>query len=379
MKRAVYVALAVVFALGAMASLSLAGPNVGNDNQQGSLLVFSKVVVKGTVDKNNKWVTVTEDTLLHLVNNFRGAVGDNGDVLVECYWMNEAQANGSFSIALTHTDPYDMWASDRLPGRKVDPAATVFPTPAIGLGEFKCFAVAPDFSSQIKFNFLFGNAMIFDFVNGTAEQYSSYNFRAIPGVNRAKVGTAGTIKLDGIEYDGCPARVMGSFIPPLAAVADFAYVVDAVTTDLTLVPCTQSLGQDTVPVYGKAEMLFWDYDETRLDTVYVCYKCWMETTLDAVPVTSLGVTKVEGFKIFNEIDGDIAYFEARGVNSNACPNPVTAIPIIGVLRSAAMVNGQLATFATGLNQTSTLWTGAAPTITWGNETDPDPNPELSGR
>ena len=58
------------------------------------------------------------------------------------------------------------------------------------------------------------------------------------------------------------------------------------TTELTLVPCDQDVRQDQLPIYTKANFTVWDEDEVAATGAYLCFKCWVETTLTDPPVAS---------------------------------------------------------------------------------------------
>ena len=199
-------------------------------------------------------------------------------------------------------------------------------------GELKCWAVNPDGNRQISWNHLFGSATIYNYVLGEAWEYSSWNFAA-RNVDRGKsVGVGGRLDLNGAPvgggpgYDACPQYVLGAFM------ADGAFMVDGGrfsdrhnvvfldTTDLTLVPCIEDLRQDRTPTYTKAQFDIWNEDEVKFTGAYICFKCWLETTLDPYPIVSSGAGTWRNFDKFgiDNLHTTMGFFRVTGVASTVC-------------------------------------------------------------
>jgi len=382
MRKSLFVALTVIFALGGMVSAAMALPDVGNNSVQGSLVIYPKVLVKGTKDASGQWLTLDLDTVLTLTNT------NSGSVNIECYWMDEFQNHSSFGWAHTKTDPSYKYASDVMRTTAVydeslDPPVYQYD---YAVGEVKCWAVDAAVTNEISWNFLHGTATIFDFVKFTAEQYSSWNAPEVDSTvdTGAALPTPGELYLNGKEYAGCARFLYGTFFPQHAELKFYSdltpptllHQVDAFTTDITLVPCDQDLRQDYVPIPTKANFLVWDDNEFPQNTQYVCFKCWMEVTLTYPAEKSGGVTKITNFDTFgNFLTTDVAYFSVQSQKSSACPrvtyededgNILTAPQIqtafIGVMRTTAQIDKNAVAFATNLAQTQSLFVAQKPVI-----------------
>ena len=168
-------------------------------------------------------------------------------------------------------------------------------------GELKCWAVNAEGTRQISWNHLFGSATIFDYERGEAWEYSSWNFTARDVDRGVAVGTGGELLLSGVDggYDACPQYVLGTFMADGSDFTDSSgNIVDLSTTDLTLVPCKQDLRQDRTPTYTKAQFDIWNEDEVKFTGAYICFKCWLETTLAPKPVYSAGAGTWRNFDKF---------------------------------------------------------------------------------
>jgi len=249
MKRAVYVAFAILFLLAGLSSVALAAQNVTNPSQKGSLVVYPKIVVER--DVNN---VVIADTVVTMVNDFTNFVD------IKCYWMDEWQNIQDFVYRITRSQIVWFRASDG--AGMAGSAALEVPYFDGTYGELKCWAVNAEGTKQISWNHLFGSATIYDYRAGEAWEYSTWNFAARAVDRNRPVGTGGELLLTGADggYDACPEYVLGTFVakPELNGFAGGANGDNEVqyhnyVSDLTLVPCKQDLRQDRIPTYTKAE------------------------------------------------------------------------------------------------------------------------------
>jgi len=229
-------------------------------------------------------------------------------------------------------------------------------------GELKCFAVDDSDVPITKNNFT-GTATIFNFTEGTAIGYNAYGFK-----RSGDPGTAGVLTLNGTEYDRCPAYLLGTFMLDGTSFGVQQRRVTASPGNLTLVPCDQDLRQDRLPIYTKANFTVWDEDEVGATGAYLCFKCWVDTTLEDPPVVSKGMRAVVGFKNFTEavVGGTYATVKITPVSGGAAPcawgvdSP--ARPFIGLLFGSTYVNGKYASYGSLLQSPSSGWVGDAPTI-----------------
>ena len=317
MKRTVYVAFAILFLLAGLSSVALAAQNVTNPSQKGSLVVLPKIVVERDLRDN-----VVTDTVVTIVNDYTNFVD------IKCYWVDQDQNFQDFAFRITRSQIVWFRASD---GQGMTGSAALEVPPFDDTyGELKCWAVNPDGNRQISWNHLFGSATIYNYVLGEAWEYSSWNFAA-RNVDRGKpVGVGGRLDLNGAPvgggpgYDACPQYVLGAFM------ADGAFMVDGGrfsdrhnvvfldTTDLTLVPCIEDLRQDRTPTWTKAQFDIWNEDEVKSTGAYICFKCWLETTLAPHPDYSAGAGTWRNFDKFgiDSLHTTMGFFRVTGVGQH---------------------------------------------------------------
>jgi len=381
MKRAVYVAFAVLFLLAGLSSVALAAQNVTNPSQKGSLVVLPKIVVERDVNG-----VVTADTVVTMVNDFTNFVD------IKCYWMDEYQNIQDFVYRITRSQIVWFRASDGS-GMSGSQAVEV-PYFDGTYGELKCWAVNAEGSRQISWNHLFGSATIYDYTRGEAWEYSSWNFTARNVARGTAVGPGGKLVLGGVDgtYDACPEYVLGVFMADGSDFEDSSgNIVDLSTTDLTLVPCKQDLRQDRTPTWTKAQFDIWNEDEVKSTGAYICFKCWLETTLAPKPVYSAGAGTWRNFDKFgiNSLHTTMGFFRVTGVASTACkitdwklvPGGATvASPLIGVISKSVVLKpvGGSPPYANAETGTNLNTAGFDPTgfVWW----DPQkPHSEVDGR
>jgi hypothetical protein len=384
MKRTVYVAFAILFLLAGLSSVALAAQNVGNPSQKGSVVVYPKIVV----ERDPTSGVVTADTVVTMVNDFTSFVD------IKCYWMDEWQEIQDFVYRITRNQIVWFRASD---GMGMDGSVAVEVPYFDGTyGELKCWAINPEGTKQISWNHLFGSATIYDYERGEAWEYSTWNFSARNVARGAVVTPPGKLVLSGQDgaYDACPQYVLGAF---MADGSDFTdsdgNIVDLSTTDLTLVPCKQDLRQDRTPTFTKAQFDIWNEDEVKSTGAYICFKCWLETTLAPSPAYSAGAGTYRNFDKFgvNSLHTTYGFFRVTGVASTACKAAdwsgkfpglssyaTVASPLIGVIsKSVTMypVGGTPSNAETGTTLNTAGFDNSG-FVWW----DPqDPHPEANGR
>jgi hypothetical protein len=158
--------------------------------------------------------------------------------------------------------------------------------PFQGVGSLVCFAVDDQGANQIRYNHLYGNAMI-----QMGEEvvfspvYNAYSFAAPNGVQGASIGTPGQLALDGSVYDACPQYLVTNFFAAPSFGEDKHTVYPLVfpwRPDLTLWPCRQDLRQDRTPTCTKAKFDVWNANEVKFTGAYQCFKCFYEGFLDEI-------------------------------------------------------------------------------------------------
>lgn len=297
-------------------------PNDVTTDQSGSIVIFPKVVAAGT-----------RDTLIQITNT------SNSPVLAHCVYIatgtcstTESQhctANAEcpsgetcllscteddFDIFLTAQQP-TMWRASTgraqpcasIACKKGDPYCTCKLDPASGsllcpgsqfgpgvngcgglavkpvgtnfIGELKCFQVTPNEEPPRPFsgNALKGEAVIENLTNG---QVSEYNAVAIPGLSGNNMDN--TLKLldaqspvSGVnEYGSCPGSIV---INHYADDAPEPFTGAHVTTEITLVPCTELPG--LVATRSIVSFKIFDEMESSISVDGVNFDCYFSRRL----------------------------------------------------------------------------------------------------
>jgi hypothetical protein len=327
---------AILLVLGTAAAAQ-AAPNVTNVTQKGSLLVWPFVNVVEIPQ------VVTTDTLVRLQND--GSL----DVDVKCYWMDGNKNRVDFIIPLTRNQA--VWFDARTgrgtfqvnrfptgPANGFDnpfllPVTVPGPGPvtATGDGLLACWAVDQGGQNQVKWNHLSGTATIYD-TSGLAFEYNAYAFFVPTGLDLEPVGVAGTLNLNGVEYDSCPLYQIGQFSPAgfdpqrPAPIVDFIHFVVA--------GCTLDLRQDWTPVFTKLQFDLWNEDEVKFTGAYECADSWHRTTFSDKGITTVLVGGALTASP-NGIDAAVQNFQGailgtygvryrvQAVKSTQCEKPVT--------------------------------------------------------
>jgi len=341
MKKSVFIALIAIVVVGlAGAALAATPVAITNGELNASYLVWPKIVT-----------TAEADTVITIYND------SSSGALLHCYWMNEEQYWLDFEFEITRRQVVWFKASDGLINGSLQ--ATPFPGE---YGELKCWAVTED-DLPLTNNSFTGTGTIFNFVDGTAIGYNAYGFRrsGAPGIDSV-------LTLDGAEYDNCPAYLLGTFMLQGASFEDNGYTVTAGTTDLTLVPCEQDLREEQLPIYVKVNFTVWNEDEVGATGAYLCFKCWIETTLTDPPVATLGLKKYKGFQNFttDAIGGTFATVKITpqigGRTSCGFTVDSPKVPVIGLLFGATEVGGKYASSGSILQSAATAFAGTAPRV-----------------
>jgi hypothetical protein len=275
-------------------------------SKKGSLLMYSKVEIKWQPVGGGAFV-VTQDTFIDMSNDFPQ------DVEVQLYFVNgDAPAPAVFvgdppvqierahpgwnwadcQIRLTANQPTYMSILSGLPAgcqpfTVLDPGFPPGrPDPEVRGGRIlRGFVYAwavNNHGEEIRWNHLAGDAILVNYANATAAEYSAYAFSACPGdtcAHGAKPdATSGRLLLNGVEYDnGFDMLLMDFYATGSLALSGGGAIV-VVDTDVTLHPITADLRQDTTgPVTTKAKFDVWNQNEIRLSGMEKCITCWDQT------------------------------------------------------------------------------------------------------
>lgn len=278
------------FVIGAFCLALVAPGAFGDPNdrvsavEKGSLLVYPKVEVRWTPEKDQGYV-LKQDTFLTLNNDW------NANVDIHAYFVLETCVSVDNTFRLTNNQPI-YWSA--LTGKPKgfspwtvlgDPYKDPEGSPDIILrGYIVLWAVDddPNQVTQIRWNHLYGGATIVDYINGTAWEYNAYTFQVVNDsiANGDPVGTAGEIKMDGKDYAYGFSQLLLDFYATGSrafAIKGYDIIHD---TDLTLMILSQDLRQDSnAPYYTKAKFDIWNSNEVGLSEQYLCLLKWDQRRL----------------------------------------------------------------------------------------------------
>jgi hypothetical protein len=248
------------------------------------------------------------------------------------------------------------------------------------VGELKCWAVDAVGHNQIKFNHLYGSAVIVDVLEPSAFQFNAFVFAVQKSVaTGAPVGDPGHLVLNGLDYDACPSYLLFNFFADGAVVSSEVGTFGVSRNDLTLVPCHQDLRQDRQPSCTKAKFDIWNENEVKYTGAYQCIKCWFEGYLAEIGSYPGGYGG-EKFT-YRSLHTRAARVRVLPSASTVCtgyPCTQKAIPMLGLL------SYDLYFFATGVTTTvgntattAGIWNATpAPEVLWDYQDAP---PEAPGQ
>jgi hypothetical protein len=278
--------------------------NVANTSQKGSLLMYARIDVRSGYD-----------TIVRITND------NNKAVDVKCYYMNERKGRRDFGFTLTKKQPawwsvYNAEGTFNVPRfpNNFDPRTAG----DVNVGELICWAVSKSGHTQINFNHLFGDAIVYNFSSGDAFEYNSWNFKARTGAAGQPVGTPGNIQLNGTEYDYCPGYLIANFTPAGAQVPVGDTFVTNTNINLGVISCNQDLRQDYNLHYTKLEFTVWNEEESKFTGAYECADSYHYFPLNTVDVSPEYFT----YDVLGTVS---AFFQVRGVASARCNPPVSPV------------------------------------------------------
>lgn len=336
-------------------SLAFAAPAMAQNrvsaNQKGSALIFSKVEIRWTADGS----TLLSDTFLDLSND-----ADSDGVDVQAYFINgdvelEEECIGDPCTEIVQTfEPGWNTADCRFHLTKNQPH---YWSAAHGSNKCQAFSVLdmdgpgrldPDDGNrtrilrgyvvmwavkfnreagengqwqEIRWNHLKGDALILNYVEGTAWEYNAWAFQARIGPNGGFLPEAGVLSLDGNEYDYPFGQLLLDFYASGSTALSGGGVTVNLDTELTLHAVEVDLRQDNNgPVITKADINVCNEFESCFSGTRRCICCWDSKDLSAysrnsgIPNyflrsklgTDKGAARIEG-NYSTECDGEVAY------------------------------------------------------------------------
>jgi hypothetical protein len=303
----------------ALAGTAYAAPNVAQNTQKGSLLVYPDIDVRAPVQ-----------TIVRINND------GPRDVQVKCYYLDGYKHRVDFQFELTANQPfwfdvrtgdgtefvtpYPNTPSNGFPNR---------PTP-LGAGMLVCWVVDIEGTNQLKWNHLYGSATVINHPNGTAYEYTAYAFYVPTGSDLAPVGVGGTINLNGVEYDSCPLYMTGQFSPggPFPVAQPWYFGVHY--TRLAVVGCNINLQQDWTAVWTKLVFDVWNEEENKLTGAYECADTWHEVYFLGEAGGPLNQPDAASSHFWGFAVGtDVARYRVQGQKSDKCSASV-AVGILAI-------------------------------------------------
>lgn len=247
---------------------------------KGSLLVYPKVEVRWDAAGN-----LVQDTFITVNNDYPA------DVLIQAYFLSEPCNWFDNFFELTMNQPAYWAASSGLPlgVSPWDILGDPYPDPE-GSGEFiirgsiLLWAVDAD-HREIRWNHLYGGAIIVNYNYNTAWEYNAYAFPAVTTVPHGGLlyTPYGRLDLDGTEYVYGYAKLLMDFFA-VGATA-FSGGGDLIThdTDLTLFILSNDLRQDGAgPFRTKAYFELWNENELGISGTEYCVQKYNETLFSTV-------------------------------------------------------------------------------------------------
>lgn len=246
-------------------------------SQKGSLLWFPKIELRFDSASG----ALKQDAFIQLSNDF------NQDVHLVTFYVLEDCTKFYIDIDLTKNQPV-FWSVATGQPYGVAPLTVIgapYPDPEgsgdlVMRGYYVAWAANED-NEQIRWNHLTGLLTAVNYADGSAYEYAPYSFQALQGNNGDPVGTAGVIKMDGVEYSILHSRLNLDF--QASGSTGFSGGGRIVThdTDVTLAIATVDLRQDRYYYRTKADYLIWNRAELSFAAHY-CIECWSQRLLSNI-------------------------------------------------------------------------------------------------
>jgi hypothetical protein len=334
---------ATIGLLGSALALSggvMAAPNIANNTQQGSLLVFPRIDV-----------TDGKTTIVRLTNTGNRGIG------VKCHYvdfngLDRYKNSVDFVIRLTKTQAV---AWDAYTGEGDGLHLPSFPKLGSNTGELICWAANVSETSQKAWNQLSGTAEVFD----TAEdRKSSYKYTAAAYYDRNPAAPVpGLLALDGSEYDKCGKYLIGHFSPVGAQAVLRDTPATYARNQISVSSCTQDVSPQGEAVW-KGHFIDFDVynaDEIKFTGAREYGDSWLE--VDLQDAAGSGVPCDSGWTCYDNIDrnGDnflystLGTFSAMFVADSSEGYGLTGVMVTDVLGVDQSEENDLYQHATNLN------------------------------
>jgi len=304
-----------------------------------SILIFPKVRTNTTTDTIIQ-ITNTGNSMVHarcfyvdatLTNIITGAPCEipsltcvpNWNETDFTIWLTKQQPTHWVVSSGRQTYPFDSLGTD---GAGFDPGLVPPETPFEG--ELKCVEVS-DSEEPVTGNHLKGEATIITTTGTNWGDVSKYNALGIQGNPNAQPGNP--LVLDGNVYDACPAKLIVNHAATFSSdpVADEAGEESEVSTELTLVPCSEDF-ENQRPTSSTVQFLVYNEFEERFSasTTVTCYLSTELTNIDSASSPTRSVFSV------NVLGTDVASTEITPVvNQDG-----TQFAVIGVAERTVSVS-----------------------------------------
>lgn len=250
--------------------------------EKGSLLVYPKVEVRW--DSRGYLI---QDTFVTLNNDYQG------DVQIEVQLVNENCTSRDNNFKLTANQPIYWRASNGEPqgvspwGVLGDPILDPEGSGDMILRGYIILWAVDLNGAQIRWNHLYGGAVIVNYHWDTAWEYNAYAFPVIvtggQPAQGAVVGTPGAILFDNLHYaQGYQFLLLDFFGSGSLAFTGDARIV-SVDTDLTLLILSNDFRQETTgPFQTKANFQIWNENELGVSGEEFCFFKFNEERLSTL-------------------------------------------------------------------------------------------------
>ncbi len=323
-------------------SSSLVQGRVGNPGQKGSLLIYPNVEIRWDAEGNliqDTFITLTNDSYNSVVVRLYFANGDpplpadpperfhpgynwidNGIVLTgnqPVYW--KASTGSGIASQFTFLDPGTP------PGRPAIDGST----DRVLRGYLLAVAAESYDGAEICWNHLFGGATIVNYQEGSAWQYKAYAFQvdSTTTPHGTVLGTPGELRLDGVEYEACPAELQFDFVASGSTAMSGDYRAAVNDTDLTLLLATVDFRTPTTgPLATKAEFDIWNMNTLSFSDAGHCVTQWDQRFLSSYDIpnyfllpnlqTEVGTSRIDGIQSPVECGAESEDVPLLGVSMN---------------------------------------------------------------
>ena len=258
----------------ALAGTAAAAPNIAQNTQKGSVLIFTDIDVRAA--------PFLMQTIVRIQND------GPRDVQVKCYYLDGNKHRVDMQFEITANQPFWFDAQTGDGTEHVTPYPNTpsngFPnTTPKGAGMLVCWVVDVEGLNQLKWNHLSGTATLINHRVGAAYEYTAYAFYAPTGSDLQPVGTGGTINLDSVQFDSCPQYMIGQFSPEGAFLATEAGLLTYNPTRVAFAGCNIALQQDWTPTWTKLVFDVWNEEENKVTGAWECADTWHEVYLSSGP------------------------------------------------------------------------------------------------